>query len=373
MRNPEFWEFVRKHEAEGREPGLTQQVFADYLDEHLDPRAVIARGHRMPDINRGFGRGVYELPDSAGTVRPHDVHVYSTAPRTLAHGGSGVRLGEAYAWGDPERGIPTSNHPVLHWQMKDPRTKKNAVFMAPATPDQLHDFIDKLPKANQFTWRVQAHHRGWYRSTPTTGPTKLGRKTPETQSDFGQALATLNSANHQKRRQIALSILREAGLTPATVKAVLAHEGPGRVRASVLQIIKHHADPAVSKFVAAWYGLLSGERNLTVFHPGEGEDYLHVITSPLPAEHVSTYLGRSGVPSYSVEPRAAGSRAYVFNPQGKLDLESVAGGLNASNSRIRGSGQRLGSGANADASSARAAYRTVIGDFERTAGTTPAA
>jgi hypothetical protein len=179
--------------------------------------------------------------------------------------------------------------------------------------------------------------------------------------------------NHQKHREIALKVLAEAGLTPAAVRTVLAHEEGKGVRSTVIQAIQKRVSPEMARYVAAWWGLLSREKAVTVFHPDEsGEDFLHVITSRVPADEMGDLLKQAGVPSFSVERAPSGSRVYVFNPQNKLadPIRRVAEATHASHSAHQGFGYRLGASQGADAD-ARAQYRGVISDYESTVGARP--
>lgn len=180
----------------------------------------------------------------------------------------------------------------------------------------------------------------------------------------GDANRQLGSDNHAKRVELAKRVLSEAGLTQAKVSAVLAHSGARGARPAVAAVLAQ-ADPRVAKFAAAWMGLLTGQHALTVFHPGPGEDTLHVIDSPHPSDHVGEYLRRAGVPKFTLESRGAGTRAYVVNPMDLIDVGTAARGMGGAAQSIKGSAVRLGAGSEKDA---RAAYRTVIDDAEREAG-----
>jgi len=197
----------------------------------------------------------------------------------------------------------------------------------------------------------------------TDDPTKLARNELKTVG-AGGANRMLGSANHAKRVELAQKVLAEAGLTQARVSAVLAHTDQRGARPAVAALIAQ-AHPKVAKFAAAWLGLLTGQHALTVFHPGEGEDTLHVIDSPHPADHVGEYLRRAGVPRFTLESRGAGTRAYVVNPMDLIDVGTAAKGLGGSSNAIRGRAVRMGAGGEAEA---RAAYRTVIEDAEKEAG-----
>ncbi len=193
-------------------------------------------------------------------------------------------------------------------------------------------------------------------------------------SGLADGVAHVDSASHRKRVDIARQILTEAGVTPAQVKAVLIHEGtdarPGVFAAGQVANARH------ALYVAAWMGLVTGAKQMTAFHPGEGEDALHVLTTPMPVKQVSEYLTRAGVTGFSTDTSKAGTRVYVVNPDDRLNMQTLARGINASHSRIAGRADRIGGGSGSAASTgsgsgapdARAAFRTVIRDSERAAG-----
>lgn len=179
------------------------------------------------------------------------------------------------------------------------------------------------------------------------------------------AVAQGGSTNHETRLGVARAVLKEAGL-PALVRAVMTRDSNQGVRAAVSAVLKD-ANPKLARYAAAWMGLLTGERKMTVFHPGDGQDILHVIDSPHPPEHVGDYLSKAGVPQFSMEKAGRGTRAYVVSPMDLIDVKTAANGLGGSHQSLRGTAHRLGSSEDSDAS-ARAAFRQVIDDTQREAG-----
>ena len=208
---------------------------------------------------------------------------------------------------------------------------------------------------------------------------RLARKQPEPQQSLAGATAERTSQQTAARAQLARQVLKEAGLTPSAVRQVLAHEGKAGLKAAILQMIAKHVHPARTRYAAAWYGLLSGERRLTVFHPHpKGEDLVHVITSPAASDQVAGYMQQAGVPRFVIDPDGGGgTRAYVFDQKGQMGetMKRLAGGLNGSHTAIRGFGYRLGAGEGSDAdtgaaggAAARQSYRDTIRSYERSAG-----
>lgn len=182
----------------------------------------------------------------------------------------------------------------------------------------------------------------------------------------GAAARATGSGNHQARVSLAKTLLREAGLTPAVAKQVFSHTPEGGLRPAVAAMIASDAPPSVTRFAAAWLGLLLQERAVTVFHPGDGEDTMHVIDSPHPTDHAAEYLKRAGVKSFTLEPKGQGSRAFLVSPMGLDDAKTLATGLQAEHAAIQGTATRLG--ASGDDAEARANFRQVIDDAEKEAG-----
>lgn len=230
--------------------------------------------------------------------------------------------------------------------------------------EELRHLISDFPAEHQ-EGMLSAARKHWARHDPT----RLARVTPEQRSGLGNAVRTLGTDNHEERARIAKQVMQEAGLR-AAVRAAIAVDGPDTRPAHVIAV--HGAtSPEHVAYAAAWYGLLSGERALRVFHPGEGEDILHVMDAPVPADHAVQYMQRAGIPSFAVERRGSGSRVYA---QHNEDLSHLAKGLNARHSTLRGTVARLGAGqstgpdAGADS---RSDFRSTIRAAESAADTGP--
>lgn len=183
----------------------------------------------------------------------------------------------------------------------------------------------------------------------------------------GSAVRAAGTDNHAKRVQLATRVLAEAGLSPASARAVLALSDERGIRPAVVAVVARDVSPGLARFAAAWMGLLTGERKITVFHPGDGEDTMHVIDSPHDSGHVGEYLRRAGVPTFTMESRGRGTRVYVVAAMDLLDVQTAARGLGGTHSAVRGTAVRLGGGTN-DAAESRAAFRQVIDDAEKEAG-----
>lgn len=192
-------------------------------------------------------------------------------------------------------------------------------------------------------------------------------------SGLANAIGAVGSDSHKKRVDMARQILSEAGVTPAQVKAVLVHDA-SQSRPAVFAA-GHVANDDHARYAAAWIGLVTGAKRMTVFHPGDGPDVLHVLHSSLPVKQVSEYLTRAGVGGFSTDSQGTGTRVYVSDPDDRVDLQSIARGINARYSQLKGRADRIGGGAGSSASTgsgsgdpdARAAFRTVIRAAERRA------
>lgn len=380
MRHPEYWAFVARvahdQKGSGDHDETTHGAFADWLDERGDPRSLIARRARriapgmLPAIN-----SYSVMLDDATTVHrpPYPASAYNINAHTGVELGHHEREWTADELGGVDLDRWGNRHiesPALYWRVHVPRTRAlhpksdTAHFAAPVSTHELWQFIDRLPANKKPQWERVARSNGWHRPAEPERLARNGREEGQT-----GAADDAGSANHAKRLDLLKQVLSEAKLNPATVRTALAHDGAG-ARAAAVAVIRGAASPERVRFAAAWYGLLAQEPRLTVFHPAEnGEDALHVLTSPHPSQHVADYLRRAGVKGYAIEANGTGSRAYVYDAGGGADLKNITGGLNASYSRIPGTGSRLGSRSGADADAdARADYRTAIRDYEAASG-----
>lgn len=399
------WQAWRKHLADNERRGKpnvhegappimddnARLVFADWLADRGDPREAIVRGHKEQETYTREGedhprtmnyRNFGKHPE---TMHKNPLFGYDAIARdhpptpSLTPGVSWDFSKDAIHPGTTAEssGNGKTNHavPSVVWRHKGITTARPSygtrrfsehpvMFHAPVTTEQYFAIADSMPEAKRKQWEALAEHHGWKRKVET--PTKLAR-VDSTAAGVGQ----LKSRTHDMRLNILRHVLKEARLTPSTVRAALAGTKAG-LKPSVIAAITAASSAEHAQYAAAWYGLLSGEPRLTTFHPGDGEDSLHVIDTEHSADQSGDYARKAGVPTFAVEQRGSGSRLYVVNPMSKIDVSPIVRGLNASHSAIRGSATRLGAGegadADADAGAARAAYRTTIKDFERSRG-----
>ncbi len=323
----------------------------DYLQDGGDPRRdLVAKRWR------GVGHGPFtQASDAAaggGSQMPWYSHIggYPTGDAGVIH----MRRFEGQT---PEAG----NHWVVDWHPGG-----LPALVAPYTThmpeEEFKEFLRTFPDPKAVLRTVKpAHH-----STPKLKMKLAADRVP----GVAAGIRDQQSGNHAARAMVARQILQEAGLSPALVRAALHHDGKA-AHAALVQVISKKVDPARIKYAAAWYGLLSNSPAVTVFHPADsGEDTLHVISSPHSSDHVGAYLRRAGVPKFTTESHGAGTRAYVYDAGSQMRLENLAGGLDASHSKLPGVGYRIGNspGAGPDGradANARATYRTAITDYER--------
>lgn len=203
--------------------------------------------------------------------------------------------------------------------------------------------------------------------SPRTDNTRLAR--PKAFRSDGPAAAVQTSATDNAAKQIELlrKVLNEAGVSQAAVNKVLTAGQDGGVRSAVMAALRQDVPRPVVKYLAGWWGLIGRQPAVTVFHPGEGADLLHLVHAPQsqPAVVAKAFTGIGGV---TINPRGGGSLAYIYDPAGRAApaVAQAAEALGARHSRLPGSGYRLGAGPGAAADS-RAAYRSAIRTFEQTA------
>lgn len=331
-------------------------VLADKLDELGYPGGALLRESHAAKVQRhapAYSQLVYSPS-------------YSRHPIDTPDGHLGVRLNLGARDINGEKLQPIME--VTHW----PEDQDKGDYFTHSIPvEDVHHFVRLM----KMLPRETAHKViSQYMELRRDHPARLARA-PQRIDSAGSAAASAGSVNHAKRLEVVRQILAESGLTPAVVRAALAHDG-GQSRPAFATVIKRGAHPDHLRYTAAWVGLMTGQPSLAVAQPNpDGEDFLHVISAPGTPDQLSEALKRAGVPKFTTERHAGGARAYVLSPFGKFSsaVESAARSIpNASNSSSRVNVYRVGSGSSSSADS-RAAYRNVIDDFERAAGSTDSA
>lgn len=378
-----------------------ERQLLEHLDNTSDPRAEIVRGkmgiHEAHEkalgtdpvdqntpVSAKFRRGIltqrgFHLPPGLegdarvlrGRVSYRQAHLRDTSYQPVTHDfRDGTKLAvnvhadlknhANQSKPEPDYDPKTRLFHVM-WTGFGPRNGYHTVM----TPEAFHGMIDKLPhepgRAHPSVTFQNNKHTYLNQEETREQPHKLAR-----QDGTASALGNSMSLNADKRKEVAESILREAGLSPSAVRTVLAHEQGRGTRSSVVAAITAELDPGLSKYVASWLGLLSQEHALTVFHANEGgRDKLHVLHTNMQADELGDRLRNGGVPNFSVEQQPNGSRAYVYSHNGTYDLhiQKALGGTGARAAIFSGTGFKLGSDSGSDAKS-RAKYRDAISTYE---------
>lgn len=370
-------------------------IFADYLEDNNDPRAAIVRNRMTPraaylkatTTDSGHNRTNLTTKMVRRYTRGrfgdrNEYNFWRHVPDPVVHRfADGTKLAVMVHRDQPY--TDDVEQRIFHVAWDGPAKRWYNTVM---TPEQFHQWRESFPEPErtqlELTYNNNSHTQTHDSEEDTRQKQeeyeqrqqnmshlkgKLARKTPHRIDSPAAALHNSYTVNAQKRREIAEQIIKEAGLHPAAVRTVLAHEQGKGVRSTVLTAIQRRMDPGLAKYVAAWFGLLSREKALTVFTPHDaGHDRLHILASKLPVDEMGSYLGQAGIPKYSVEENGNGSRAFVFSPNGEYDphVARVSGGLDASLTTYPGTGFKLGSDSGSDANS-RAKFRDAITDFER--------
>lgn len=391
-KDPDYWAF-HNNNADDHEHGRefdknNAAVFADKLQEHNhnDPRADLVRHAHTWYSSRPSGHAAVDHPTApegsrgpVGSVKDKDVPSLAlSAFPDNAH--TSVELHRQIHDKETVPHAPflatRTYHPILQWQTHIPRTKsttgkaRTSGFSRSVTPDQLHDFIDKIPhKPTQAKWREAAHSYGWHRSTPAAEPVKLRRVTA-TSTGLAGAVGQAHSAQHDQRLALAKKIFQAGGMK-ALVMKVLAHTEAGSRPA--VAALAHGANPQHAQYVAANVGMMTQEPSLQIFTPGDGTDSLHVFDSPHPTAHVAKVMSSARIGPFVTKEHNGGTRVYAINPEG--DPKVLARGIDATaHFSTRGNSDRIGTGTGSTAStgaeqtSARSGYRDAISAGERAAG-----
>ncbi len=346
-------------------------IFADWLGDRGDPREMLVRG-AVPFGGRASGGLAFHVHPEGGTT-PHQAHLL---------------LGDNLPGGPMRKselgGTWDFGHDMIHPTVSEARTPEGfiqrpaitwrnhtlegnpgyryhpPVFFTPVTWEEYHKYADTLDPEKRKQWYSFAKH-SYTDGVRGTKKAKLARF-----AGPGATVRAAGSDNTAARLGLAKRVLAEAGLQGARTRAVFAHGGATGLRPAVAIALTQTENPAITRFAAAWLGLLLQQRSMTTFHPGAGEDTLHIIDTPHPHEQVADYMKRAGVPSYTLEPKGGGTRAFIVAPMDLNDATRIANGLQGTHSAIQGTATRLGAGGSDK--DARAAFRQVIDDSEKQAG-----
>jgi hypothetical protein len=185
---------------------------------------------------------------------------------------------------------------------------------------------------------------------------------------FEQAYQRLRSPNQKAFRQISEDILQTAGVNDYKVYDAVGDWSDGAEN-SILHVLHNPPAPEVSRYLAAWHGLLGNQKAVLHFTAGEGQDSVYQVFIPeSSANKVRASLDQAGVGYRTVVPAGHGHIVVVYDEGRQLrpNIETLASQYGASVREAPGRGEFIGG---ATRTAARAKYRDVIREFESGAGT----
>lgn len=186
--------------------------------------------------------------------------------------------------------------------------------------------------------------------------------------------ALTSSDNATKNVQVAREVFEQAMHDHVSARPVLVPHGQQFVP-SAIHFIKHNGDLDAVRFAASWVGLLSRQRSMHVFQPGDGDDVLHQLSVPTDSMgHTANLLRNSAIPHFVLEPIGTAHRVHIIDLGGQRTdtIKKIGASLNAQHRTINGTGYGLGSSSGTDASS-RKSYRDTITAYEQAAGVSSSA
>lgn len=206
-----------------------------------------------------------------------------------------------------------------------------------------------------------AHQKPLNVRMPGTGVRLQDRRKParfafEDQS-LASAIAQVRSQQQQKLKEIARDILHQFGLSPHKLADAIS-DTQRQSRPGVVQTILKPVSPEHTSRAAAQFGLISGEKNLLVFHGHpDGPDSLYAIDLP-GGDEPRQALDAHGIMHRVLLPTQNGFRAIIHDKGRALrpNIEQLARKYNASVAESTGTGQYLGERAGSDS---RAEYRKI--------------
>jgi hypothetical protein len=181
-----------------------------------------------------------------------------------------------------------------------------------------------------------------------------------------QAYARLHSANQKAFKDISRDILNTAGIKNYEMHDVLGNWTDGAEN-GLFHVLRDPVDPELSKYVAAWHGLLGNQKQVLHFVAGDGPDSFYQLFLPTTsAADVSAALDKFGIPFRALMPRRDGTLVAIYDEKKRLrpNVQALAEHYNATVREARGRGEFLGDPAGSSRTKARAEYRSVINRFE---------
>lgn len=185
--------------------------------------------------------------------------------------------------------------------------------------------------------------------------------------NFEQAYSRLQSSNQKAFKEISADLFKTAGLT----KNVQVHDAVGDwsdgAENSLLHVIKDPPSPEVTRYLAAWHGLLGNQKSVLHFESQEdGPDSVYQIFVPESSgEDVRNELSKFGIQYRTLVPTGQGHIVVIYDEKRSLrpNVEQFAEHYDATVREATGTGQYIGG---ATRTAARAAYRNIIRQFEST-------
>jgi len=304
-----------------------KQVFLDIPTHHPEIREIAARhsGMAAPSGEHWMGENPLYLdsPESLNSLRKLHGHESVKGLAHVAHGPGGLY----------------SVFPVTHGHVVV-QHGPTGEGVGQYDPARRHE---SLPAAVEHANRLANPHA------------KLSRTAAVQQQDTTNARAMVQASR---------TLMRQAGVR-GTALPVVAASGVD-TRPDVMLHLDEPVHPKVLDYVAAWHGMFHGSPSVVAFNAHKsGRDRLHVIHTQAGPQDVARAMSQAGVKKFSVHK----GTAYVYDAGGAMNLQPVAGALNAgSYHAVNGTGRVVGAGEGADAAAGRAAYRKHIDAAEAAAG-----
>jgi hypothetical protein len=201
-----------------------------------------------------------------------------------------------------------------------------------------------------------------------TGDTTFYSPNVDEGLSFEQAFARLTGSNQKAFKQMSEDIFKGAGVGGYEIHDAIGDWSDGAEN-SLVHVLNDPPNPATSRYLAAWHGLLANQKAVLTFQANEdGPDSVYQVYVPEPSANAARKaLDRVGIQYRTIVPMRGGQLVVVFDEGRKLrpNVEALADQYDASVREARGSGEFLGGPTR---TAARAAYRRVIRGYEAHAG-----
>lgn len=184
---------------------------------------------------------------------------------------------------------------------------------------------------------------------------------------FDQAYSRLHSSNQAAYHEVAKDVLKQANLQAIKSLNAVGDWSDGAEN-SIVQVLPA-ADPGLTRYVAAWHGLLLNQKSILHFASDpKGQDSVYQVTIHQPdTAKVRADLSRFGIQYRTIIPGRDSNTVLVYDQGGGLrsNIEAFAEDQDASVRETRGTGELIGaSSRNPSRTEARAKYREIIREYE---------